>query len=181
MEPWDREDLDLLGPACLTWDRRGQGTRRFVAIEAGVDCRPGVRDGLPAVEFSCDGNDDGDRISGRGWAMLTAGTRRGRVFLHLRHDLDDSDDLADMPEPALTLAMVFTSVVAWATEQEPEDIVPTNVWCWRRPGRKRCRGELVADFQHGSPEIVWHRPMCGVNGVIRGGEHSLWDRRRGPA
>jgi hypothetical protein len=82
MEQWDREDLDLLGPAYLTLDRRGQGTMRFVALEAGVDYRPGVRDGLPAVEFSFDGNDEGDRISGRGWAVLTAGTLRGRVFLH---------------------------------------------------------------------------------------------------
>ena len=82
MEQWDREDLDLLGPACLTLDRRGHGTMRFVAIEAGVDYRPGVRDGLPAVEFSFDGNDESDRISGRGWAVLTAGTLRGRVFLH---------------------------------------------------------------------------------------------------
>ena len=82
MEQWDREDLDLLGPACLTLDRRGHGTMRFVAIEARVDYRPGVRDGLPAVEFSFDGNDEGDRISGRGWAVLMAGTLRGRVFLH---------------------------------------------------------------------------------------------------
>ncbi len=99
----------------------------------------------------------------------------------LRHFLDDSEDLADLPGPALNLAMVLTSLVAWATDHEPEDILPTNVWCWRRPGRKRCRGELVADLRHGSSEIVWHCPLCGVNGVIRGWEHSLWDRRRGPA
>jgi hypothetical protein len=55
---------------------------RFVAIEVEVDYRPGVRDGLPVVEFSFDGHDEGDRISGRGWAILTAGTLRGRVCLH---------------------------------------------------------------------------------------------------
>ena len=64
----------------------------------------------------------------------------------LRHYLDDSEDLADMPGPALNLAMVLTSVVAWATDHEPESVLPTNVWCWRRPGGKRCRGELVADL-----------------------------------
>jgi hypothetical protein len=82
MNQWDREDLDLLGPAHLTLDRRGQGTMRFMAIEASVDYRPGVRDGLPAVEFSFDGNDEGDRISGRGWAVLTENALRGRLFLH---------------------------------------------------------------------------------------------------
>jgi hypothetical protein len=55
---------------------------RFVAIEPGLDYRPGVRDGLRAVEFPFDGHDEGNRISGRGWAVLTAGTLRGRMFLH---------------------------------------------------------------------------------------------------
>jgi hypothetical protein len=81
MELWDREDLDLLGPAHLTLGRSGQGSMRFLAIEASVDYRTGERDGLPAVEFSFDGTDEGDRISGRGWAVL-ADTLRGRLFLH---------------------------------------------------------------------------------------------------
>lgn len=82
MELWDREDLDLLGPAHLTLNRRGEGSMRFLAIEASVDYRPGERDGLPAVEFSFDGNDEGDRISGRGWAVLAEHTLRGRLFFH---------------------------------------------------------------------------------------------------
>jgi hypothetical protein len=87
MALWDRADLDLLGPAYLTLDRRGQGTMRFLAIEAGVDYRPAVRDGQPAIEFSFEGNDEGDRISGRGWAELTSDTLRGHVYFH---DGDDS-------------------------------------------------------------------------------------------
>ncbi|MEQ1910105.1 MAG: hypothetical protein ABMA15_14865 [Vicinamibacterales bacterium] len=82
MELWDREDLALLGPPHLTLDRRGQGSMRFLAIEAGVDYRPGELDGLPAIEFSFDGNDEGDRISGRGWAVFVEHTLRGRVFFH---------------------------------------------------------------------------------------------------
>ena len=42
----------------------------------------------------------------------------------LRHYLDDSEDLADLPGPALSLAMVLTSVVAWATDHEPESVLP---------------------------------------------------------
>ena len=87
MALWDRADLDLLGPAYLTLDRRGQGTVRFLAIEAGVDYRPAVRDGQPAIEFSFAGNDEGDRISGRGWAELTSDTLRGHVYFQ---DGDDS-------------------------------------------------------------------------------------------
>jgi hypothetical protein len=70
-----------LGPAHLTLNRSGQGSLRFLAIEASVDYRMGERDGLPAVEFSFDGTDEGDRISGRGWAVL-ADTLRGRLFFH---------------------------------------------------------------------------------------------------
>jgi len=83
----------------------------------------------------------------------------------LRHYLDDSEDLADLPGPVLNLAMTLTSIVAWATDHEPEDALPTNVWCWRRPTRKRCRGELIAERQRGSSEIFWHCPMSGVRSV----------------
>jgi hypothetical protein len=97
--------------------------------------------------------------------------------IDLRHYLDETGDLAHMPGPALSLAMVFTSIVAWATAARTDEVEPTNVWCWRRPGRQRCRGEIVAQLKQGAIEIVWSCPLCGVNGVIRGWEHSLWDRR----
>jgi len=69
----------------------------------------------------------------------------------LRHYLDDSEDLADLPGPALNLAMILTSIVAWATDHEPEDVLPTNVWCWRRPARNiRCgTGEPVQADRRG--------------------------------
>ncbi len=100
----------------------------------------------------------------------------------VRHYLDeDGDDLAEMPGPALNLAMFMSSIVAWATNNEPEADSWTNVWCFRRPGRTRCRGEILATCDRGSGEILWHCPWCGVNGVIRGWEGTLWDRPRGPA
>ena len=96
----------------------------------------------------------------------------------LRHYLDDeTGDLADIPGPALTPAMFFASIVGWMTDHEPGAVL-TNVWCFRKPGRKRCRGEIMADRQ--GAEIIWHCPLCGVNGVIRGWEDSSWDQR-GPA
>jgi hypothetical protein len=87
MELWDRADLDLLGPPHMTLDSHGHGAMRFLAIEADIDYRATERDGPPAVEFSFDGNDEGDHISGRGWAVLAASMLRGRIFLH---DGDDS-------------------------------------------------------------------------------------------
>jgi hypothetical protein len=106
--------------------------------------------------------------------------RADTYVIDLRHYLDETGDLADMPGPALNLAMVFAPIVAWATAHATDDDLPTtNVWCWRRPGRRRCRGELLAELRRDSAEIFWQCPMCGVNGVIRGWKHSLWDRRSG--
>ena len=82
MELWDRGDLDLLGPAHLTLDRSGLGAMRFLAIEAGIDYRTVQRDGQPSVEFSFEGNDEGDPISGRGWVVLDESMLRGRLFFH---------------------------------------------------------------------------------------------------
>jgi hypothetical protein len=82
MELWTAEDLDLLGPARLTLDRDGLGEMRFIAVEVGLDYRVIERDGQPAIEFSFDGSDEGDRISGRGWAVLESDALHGRVFIH---------------------------------------------------------------------------------------------------
>jgi hypothetical protein len=82
MELWAAEDLDLLGPARLTLSRDGSGEMSFVAAEVGLDYRVVERDGQPAIECSFDGSDEGDRISGRGWAVLESDALHGRVFIH---------------------------------------------------------------------------------------------------
>ena len=70
-------------------------------------------------------------------------------------------------------------IVGWVTEHLPAGEPDTNVPCWRSPGRKRCRGDMVAERSDGSSEIVWQCPACGANGVIHGWEGSLWDRGSG--
>jgi hypothetical protein len=86
MEVWGREAVDLLGPASIEFDEQ-QGRFAFIAVQAWLDCRHGERDGRPLVEFSWDGQDDGEPTSGRGWAAVEAdGTLRGRVFFHMGDD-----------------------------------------------------------------------------------------------
>jgi len=82
MELWTTEDLDLIGPARLTLNRDGSGEMSFIAVEVGLDYRIVERDGQPAIEFSFDGSDEGDRISGRGWAVLENDALHGRVLIH---------------------------------------------------------------------------------------------------
>ena len=95
----------------------------------------------------------------------------------LRHYIDEETDdwVEDMPSPALNLALALGSIVAWVTDRPRAGDAHTNVPCWRSPGRKRCRGDIMAERRAGS-EIVWECPVCGDNGVIRGWEGTLWDR-----
>ena len=91
-ELWDVDDLDLIEPAHLTLKPRGHGRLGLLAIEAELDYRVVQREGLPAVEFSFEGFDDGGRISGRGWAALDCpvccyGTAAGQR--PCRCDVDD--------------------------------------------------------------------------------------------
>ena len=81
-ELWDLDDLDLIEPAYLMLEPRGHGRLGLLAIEATLDYRVVQREGLPAIEFSFEGSDEGDRISGRGWAILEGEQLQGRISIH---------------------------------------------------------------------------------------------------
>jgi hypothetical protein len=52
-----------------------------------MDCHEELRDGRPGVQFTWDGNDEGDRASGSGWAGLEEdGSLRGHIYFHLGDD-----------------------------------------------------------------------------------------------
>ena len=86
-ELWDRAAIDLLGPAFIEFRSDQTGQFQFVAVEGWMDCDDGHRDGRPCVEFTWDGDDDGDSASGRGWAALEPdGSLRGRIYFHLGDD-----------------------------------------------------------------------------------------------
>jgi hypothetical protein len=85
---WDREALDLVVPAHLTFAGR-TGSLAMIAIEAGLDCRYEAG----RVDFSLSGVDEFDPISGRGWATIDeAGNIQGMIFLH---DGDETEFTAE--------------------------------------------------------------------------------------
>ena len=57
--------------------------------------------------------------------------------------------------------------------------VATGVKCRRRPGRKPCRGEIVAAIESESLRIVWACPVCEDNGLVSGSRDSPWDSGQG--
>ena len=55
----------------------------FGAIVGFIDYRvENTADGL-RIEFSWDGEDENDPVSGRGWAIIRDGELRGRLFIHV--------------------------------------------------------------------------------------------------
>jgi len=88
MDLWDLEAIDLVGPGFIEFGKDDTGGFGFIAVQGWMDCRHGERDGRrPCVEFTWDGDDEGDRVSGRGWAALEEdGSLRGHIWFHLGDD-----------------------------------------------------------------------------------------------
>jgi uncharacterized protein YndB with AHSA1/START domain len=87
MDLWDRDAIDLLGPAFIEFRPDGTGSFRFIAVEGYLDCRHDKRAAGARVEFTWEGDDEGSPVSGRGWAELEPdGSLRGRIFFHLGDD-----------------------------------------------------------------------------------------------
>lgn len=81
-ELWARKDLDTVVPAHITFSRERLGELELIVIGASIDYRLEKRDGAPMAEFTWEGSDEGQPISGRGWARLTGDEIVGRLFIH---------------------------------------------------------------------------------------------------
>jgi hypothetical protein len=84
MELWDRDAVDLVAPAFIEFQPDATGSFGFVAVQAGLDWRMAPREGRAGVEFSWEGFDEGDPVSGRGWATLEPDSElHGHLYFHL--------------------------------------------------------------------------------------------------
>ena len=89
MDGWDCDAIDLVEPGFIEFGADGTGQFGFIAVRGWLDCRTEDRGGRPCVEFSWQGDDEGDDVSGRGrgWAALADdGTLGGHLFFHLGED-----------------------------------------------------------------------------------------------
>lgn len=87
MDLWDMEDIDLVEPGYIEFSGDQTGHFRLVAVQGYLDCRPGPMRERPHVDFTWEGDDEGDRVSGRGWATLDPdGSLRGHIYFHLGDD-----------------------------------------------------------------------------------------------
>ncbi len=98
MSGWDRDAIDLVEPGFIEFTGNGAGQFGFIAVRGELDWRPVERDGRVGVEFTWEGVDEGDQVSGRGWASLVDdATVEGHLFFHMG---DDSSFRAEPFAPA---------------------------------------------------------------------------------
>lgn len=87
MKVWDRLHRRR-GEAYVGIDPNRFGEFHIARVTGWIDYRLVERGGRPAVEWSWEGNEEMDQVSGRGWAVPGEdGHLRGRIFIH---DGDDS-------------------------------------------------------------------------------------------
>jgi hypothetical protein len=84
---WDNDFLDEVEEAHITFDGRSDGEIAFGALSGSLDVRYGSRDGSASAEFSWQGFDEDEAVSGRGWATIrTAGRLVGHFYIHKGDD-----------------------------------------------------------------------------------------------
>ncbi len=64
MELWDKDFIDLVVPGQLAVEVDGTDSLQFGAVEVDVDCRVESFGGIERLEFSFEGEDEGDLFRG---------------------------------------------------------------------------------------------------------------------
>lgn len=86
MEAWDQEYVNMEVPGHFTFNKDGMGHFQFGLVQGEMDCRLENMDGKARIDFSWEGQDELDPVSGRGWAVIENGELHGRIFFHMGDD-----------------------------------------------------------------------------------------------
>ena len=81
MELWNQEFIDLESPGHITFTRNGRGEMHFGAVDLTLDWRLNTK--ASRVEFTFEGFDEGDEVTGRGCAELDGAKLTGKIAIHL--------------------------------------------------------------------------------------------------
>ena len=92
MSAWEQDFIDEEEEGYVEFTDKG-GEFHFGYVHGQMDCKPATRDGEPAVEWTCDGNDEMDPAQGQGWAVVKGDELHGMIFFH---GGDDSEFVAKM-------------------------------------------------------------------------------------
>jgi hypothetical protein len=91
MSAWEQDFIDEEEEGYFEFRANDQGEFHFGYVHGHMDCQLTTRDGVPAVEWAWDGNDEMDPAQGRGWAIVEGDELHGMIFFH---GGDDSEFVA---------------------------------------------------------------------------------------
>ena len=81
MEQWDQDYVDMEEPGHITFKKGGSGGFHFGCVDASLDWR--YEASIDRADFTFDGCDEGDQVSGRGWAKIEGKQMVGQIVFHL--------------------------------------------------------------------------------------------------
>lgn len=85
MRAWAKKFIDLVEPGYIEFGNAKRGSLHFICIYADIDYQI---DKNNKVIFSFQGDDEGNLISGRGFAKIKHGNLHGRIFIHKGDEFD---------------------------------------------------------------------------------------------
>ena len=102
------------------------------------------------------------------------------LIADMRHYLGDDLSLIELHAEATRLRDYLGSIIAVVTLRNSyETDSETPIRCRRRPGHKRCKGNIIAYFDETEPSAIkWGCYFCGDSGYISGWEGTFWYKRR---
>src|SRR4029079_16484225 len=86
MELWDQEFIDLESPGHITFNLGGRGELHFGAVDVTLDWLLNTKGNR--VDFTFEGFDEDDKVTGRGWAELNGGQLTGKLAFHQGNESD---------------------------------------------------------------------------------------------
>jgi len=82
MEGWDQDYVDMEIPGYISFEKNNIGYFQFGLVQGQMDYRVNAN----RVEFTWSGFDEGDEMSGRGYAEIENHELRGHFYIHLGDD-----------------------------------------------------------------------------------------------
>ena len=82
MDGWDQDYVDMEVPGHVNFEKNGAGNFQFGLVQAQIDYRITAN----RVEFTWSGFDEGDEMSGRGYAEIAQEELWGHLYIHLGDD-----------------------------------------------------------------------------------------------
>jgi hypothetical protein len=82
MELWDLDFIDAEVQGFIKFSEDGMGEFQFGYVHGFIDCEYSTDNKGMIVNFSWDGNDEMDPVSGRGTGVLIDNVLQGHIFFH---------------------------------------------------------------------------------------------------